>query len=114
LLRYIASTGESLDRLVDSIPQYFATPEIRLGVPEERKFELVEEFKRSFTGERVIDIDGVRVEFGDGWGLVRASNTQPVLVVRFEARTPERLEEIRARFLSALRKLGVGEATVGH
>jgi phosphomannomutase/phosphoglucomutase len=62
----------------------------------------------------VIDIDGVRVEFGDGWGLARASNTQPALVVRFEARTPERLEQIRALFLEPLRRLGVGDAAVGH
>ena len=54
------------------------------------------------------------VEFGDGWGLVRASNTQPVLVVRFEARTAQRLEEIRAIFMEPLRRLGVGEAAVGH
>jgi len=71
---------------------------------------VVEELKRAFsTKHRVIDIDGVRVEFGDGWGLARASNTQPVIVVRFEARTGERLEEIRAMFLEPLRRLGVGE-----
>jgi phosphomannomutase/phosphoglucomutase len=114
LLRYVARVGMSLGQLVDSIPQYYATPETRLACSEERKFEIVEELKREFQGERVIDIDGIRVEFGDGWGLVRASNTQPVLVVRFEAKTPERLEAIRSRFLGALRKLGVGEATVGH
>jgi len=114
LLRYVARVGMNLGQLVDSIPQYYATPETRLACSEEGKFEIVEELKREFQGERVIDIDGVRVEFGDGWGLVRASNTQPVLVVRFEAKTPERLEAIRSRFLGALRKLGVGEATVGH
>jgi phosphomannomutase/phosphoglucomutase len=114
LLRYVARSGQTLEQLVDSIPHYFATPETRLACSEERKFEIVEELKREFRGQRVIDIDGLRVEFGDGWGLVRASNTQPVLVVRFEARTPERLEEIRAMFLGKLRQLGVGEATVGH
>ena len=62
----------------------------------------------------MIDIDGARVEFGDGWGLVRASNTQPVLVVRFEARTPERLREIETLMMESLKRLGVGEATVGH
>jgi len=115
LLRFVAASGKSLAALVDSIPQYHATPETRLACPEERKFEVVEALKKEFAGEHdVIAIDGVRVEFGDGWGLVRASNTQPVLVVRFEARTPERLEEIRARFMEPLRRLGVGEATVGH
>jgi phosphomannomutase/phosphoglucomutase len=115
LLRYVAKSGRTLDALVDSIPQYHATPETRLACPEERKFEIVEAVKREFSGRfRVIDIDGVRVEFGDGWGLVRASNTQPVLVVRFEARTEARLEEIRQLFMEPLRRLGVGEATVGH
>jgi phosphomannomutase/phosphoglucomutase len=115
LLRYVANSGRTLDALVDSIPQYHATPETRLACPEERKFEIVEAVKREFSGRfRVIDIDGVRVEFGDGWGLVRASNTQPVLVVRFEARTEARLEEIRQLFMEPLRRLGVGEATVGH
>ena len=114
LLRYVASGGQTLDQLVGSIPAYEATPEMRLECPEERKFEIVEEMKRAFAGRyRVIDIDGARVEFGDGWGLVRASNTQPVLVVRFEARTPQRLEEIRALFMEPLRRLGVGEA-VAH
>jgi phosphomannomutase/phosphoglucomutase len=115
LLRYVAGTGRTLGQLVDSIPHYHATPETRLACPEERKFAVVEELKRSFAGRyRVIDIDGLRVEFGDCWGLVRASNTQPALVVRFEARTPERLGEIRALFMEPLARLGVGEATVGH
>jgi phosphomannomutase/phosphoglucomutase len=115
LLRYVAASGKTLARLVDSIPAYHATPETRLACPEERKFAVVAEIKKEFGSKyRVIDIDGVRVEFGDGWGLVRASNTQPVLVVRFEARTPERLEEIRALFMEPLGRLGVGEATVGH
>ena len=115
LLRYVAASGKTFADLVDSIPHYHATPETRLPCPEERKVEVVEALKREFAGRyRVIDIDGARVEFGDGWGLVRASNTQPVLVVRFEARTPERLEEIRAMFMGPLKKLGVGEAAVGH
>lgn len=114
LLRYVASTGKTLAQLVDSIPSYYSTPELRLACPEERKFAVVEELRREFAGRfDVIDIDGVRVEFGDGWGLVRASNTQPVLVVRFEARTPQRLEEIREMFMAPLRRLGVGEA-VAH
>jgi phosphomannomutase / phosphoglucomutase len=115
LLRYVAASGRTFGELVDSIPRYFATPETRLACPDDRKFEVVAELKREFAGRyRVIDIDGVRVEFGDGWGLARASNTQPALVVRFEARTPQRLEEIRALFLEPLRRLGVGEAAVGH
>lgn len=115
LLRYVASTGRRLDELVDSLPHYYATPEIRLECPDDRKFEVVGALGREFGGRyRVIDIDGVRVEFGDGWGLARASNTQPVIVTRFEARTPERLEEIRRVFLEPLRRLGVGEAAAAH
>ena len=114
LLRYVASTGETLDTLVDSIPRYYATPETRLECPEDRKFAIPEALRAEFEGTyKVIDIDGARVEFGDGWGLVRASNTQPVVVVRFEARTPERLEEIKSMMMAPLRALGVGEEK-GH
>jgi phosphomannomutase/phosphoglucomutase len=115
LLRYVAASGRTLDQLVDSMPQYFATPETRLACPEERKFQVPELLKAEFAGRyRIVDIDGIRVEFGDGWGLVRASNTQPVLVVRFEARTEARLAEIRDTMMSALRKLGVEETPVAH
>jgi phosphomannomutase/phosphoglucomutase len=114
LLRYVARSGRTLGQLVDSLPRYHATPELRLACPEDRKFEIPEVLKREFAGRyRVIDIDGARVEFGDGWGLVRASNTQPVVVVRFEARTPERLREIEETMMAPLRRLGVGEA-VAH
>ena len=115
LLRYVAATGRTLDELVQSLPQYFSTPETRLACPEELKFQVPESLKSEFAGKyRVIDIDGIRVEFGDGWGLVRASNTQPALVVRFEARTEARLIEIRDLMMSALRKLGVEETPVAH
>ena len=115
LLRYLAAGGRSLGELVDSIPRYHATPETRLACPDDRKFAVVEALKHEFASRyRVIDIDGARVEFGDGWGLVRASNTQPALVVRFEARTAARLAEIRALLMEPLARLGVGEATVGH
>ena len=115
LLQYVARTGRSFAELVDTIPRYFSTPETRLPCPEDRKFAVVETLKREFVDRyRVIDIDGVRVEFGDGWGLARASNTQPVIVVRFEARSPERLEEIRSIFMTPLKALGVGEESVAH
>src|SRR5262252_10207419 len=115
LLRYIAATGSTLEQLVASLPQYFATPETRLACPEERKFQVPELLKAEFAGRyRIIDIDGIRVEFGDGWGLVRASNTQPVLVVRFEARTEKRLGEIRDTMMGALKRVGVEDAPVAH
>ena len=115
LLRYVAASGRTLDQLVESLPQYFSTPETRLPCPEERKFQVPEILKAEFAGKfKIIDIDGIRVEFGDGWGLVRASNTQPVLVVRFEARTETRLAEIKETMMSALRRVGVEDAPVGH
>jgi phosphomannomutase/phosphoglucomutase len=85
-----------------------STPEIRVEVAEERKFGIVADAVTHFRAlHDVNDVDGVRVLYGDGWGLVRASNTQPVLVMRFEARSEERLREIRGEFEEWLREQGV-------
>ena len=96
LLEILAASEKSLSQLLSDIPRTFTTPEIRVACPDDRKFKLVKQVTAYFR-ERypVIDIDGVRVLFDDGWGLVRASNTQPALVLRFEAMSAERLEEIR-------------------
>ncbi len=105
LLRIISATGRSLSELAGDIPKYYATPEIRVDCPDELKFQLVPKLRDHFRKDHeVIDIDGARVLFDDGWGLVRASNTQPVLVLRFEARTPERLPEIQAEFFDLLKQ----------
>jgi phosphomannomutase/phosphoglucomutase len=98
----VARADEPLSALVDGIPQYFATPEIRVDCPDEYKFGAVEEIKKHFAGREIIDVDGARILFDGGWGLVRASNTQPALVLRFEADTEERLAEIRAEVENAL------------
>ena len=75
--------------------RYVSTPEIRLDCTDAGKFGIVDAVREHYRGRHdVLDVDGVRVQFGDGWGLVRASNTQPVLVVRFEARSQERLRAI--------------------
>ncbi len=97
VLQMLSRTDETLSQMVDTIPKYYATPEIRgETVDDATKFEMVrkavEFFKANYD---VIDVDGVRILFGDGWGLVRASNTQPVIVMRFEAKTEERLAEIQ-------------------
>ena len=85
-----------------------STPELRIEVAEEDKFALVERAGRHFSaGYDVIAVDGVRVLFGDGWGLIRASSTQPVIVARYEARSAERLGEIRATMEEWLRGEGV-------
>lgn len=106
LLEIISKTGKRVSQLLDGIPPAFATPEIRVECPDEIKFDLVEKVKEEFKKEyKVIDIDGVRIEFPDGWGLIRPSNTQPALVLRFEARTKERLEEIRSLIEGTLERV---------
>lgn len=108
LLRIVADSGKSVSQLLADVPDFVSTPEIRVDVPEETKFELVEEAARHFSATHdVIDVDGVRVLFGDGWGLIRASNTQPVLVLRFEARSEERLQAIRDEMEGWLRSRNV-------
>jgi phosphomannomutase/phosphoglucomutase len=97
LLEILAQSGKTIPDLLGDVPKIFTTPEIRVDCPDDQKFELVERVKESFRKEYpVVDVDGVRVLFPDGWGLVRASNTQPALVLRFEAGSAERLREIRA------------------
>lgn len=81
--------------LLADVPQSVSTPEIRVDCPEEVKFKVAEKAQKAFPEYTVSTIDGVRVEFPKGWGLVRASNTQPVLVMRFEADTQENLEAYR-------------------
>ncbi len=97
LLEVLTKTGKRIPELLDGVPATHTTPEIRIECPDEIKFEVVERAKREFKEKnlKVIDIDGARITFADGWGLVRASNTQPVLVLRYEAETLARLGEIR-------------------
>ncbi len=96
LLEILSKTGEKFSQLADEIPNYYSTPEIRINCPEQEKFEVVEQLKDYFQKRyKTIDIDGVRVLFENGWGLIRASNTQPILVLRFEAKTEQSLQEIK-------------------
>ena len=97
LLEIIAETGKTPSQLLGGVPETYVTPEIRVPCPDEVKFKVVEAFKEKIRGKyEFVDIDGVRLKFRDGWGLIRASNTQPALVLRFEAQTKERLKEIKA------------------
>jgi phosphomannomutase/phosphoglucomutase len=106
LLEILSDTGKSVGRLLEDVPKTFNTPEIRVECADNIKFKVVEQVTEYFRQrEDVIDIDGVRVLFGDGWGLVRASNTQPALVLRFEAMDEARLTEIRQIVESALEKI---------
>jgi phosphomannomutase / phosphoglucomutase len=113
LLEILTHADRPLSQLLADVPKTFASPEIRFDVPEEKKFALVRratELLRT-DGHDIIDVDGVRVTFSDGWGLIRASNTQPLLVLRFEAKTEKRLSEIQKLIEStvarAQRELGV-------
>ncbi|MCD4742498.1 MAG: phosphomannomutase/phosphoglucomutase [Desulfobacteraceae bacterium] len=97
LLEILCNTQKSVCELISDLPETFNTPEIRIDCPDEIKFKVVEEICNLYkTKGRVIDIDGMRVVYDDGWGLVRASNTQPSLVLRFEATTEKRLDHIRS------------------
>ena len=105
LLEILSGTEKSLKDLLADVPKMVNTPEIRMDCPDDKKFQLVaelaEEFKKDYP---VIDVDGARVIFDGGWGLIRASNTQPVLVLRFEARDERRLKEIQEIFTKKLEK----------
>jgi phosphomannomutase/phosphoglucomutase len=108
LLRILADTGRTVKQLLADVEDFVSTPEIRIDVPEELKFGLVERAVKHFRARHdVIDVDGVRVLFGDGWGLIRASNTQPVIVARYEALTRERLAAIQGEMEGWLRAQGV-------
>ena len=96
LLEIVSREPGGLARLLADLPPTFNTPELRVDCPEEIKFEVVERAAKYFAGRyRVNTIDGVRIAFPDGWGLLRASNTQPVLVLRFEATSEQSLEAYR-------------------
>ena len=96
LIQIQSESDVPFSQIVDSLPHYYSTPEMRLETKEEIKFTIVEKLKEHFKKDyNIIDIDGVRIVFPDGWGLVRASNTQPALVLRFEAKSQERLDEIK-------------------
>jgi phosphomannomutase/phosphoglucomutase len=96
LLEIISRESEPLSSLLGDLARYETTPEIHLACEDERKFDVVRNVRDHFKKTReVIDVDGARVKFDGGWGLVRASNTQPALVLRFEASTKELLEAIK-------------------
>ncbi len=104
LIELLSHSEKTFEQIISELPKMKSTPEIRFDMSDEKKFVLVEKVKEYFksNGYSVIDIDGVRVTFEDGWGLVRASNTQPALVLRFEASTEQRLNEIKNMFMEKL------------
>lgn len=108
LIEIISRSGRTLSEMVSDFPEYRSTPEIRIDVTEDQKWTVVSEalvyFKEKYD---VISVDGVRILFGDGWALLRASNTQPVIVARFEARSESRLIEIRTEIAEWLTQAGI-------
>ncbi len=111
LAEILSRSDKKLSEILADLPRTYYTPEIRIYASDEVKFKIVEEVKRVLVRKYpLIDIDGVRVNYPEGWALVRASNTQAVLVLRFEADTPEGLEsiqkEVRETVEEAIKKLG--------
>lgn len=103
LLEILADTGKTISELLAGVPDTYSTPEIRVECPDHIKFDVVRRVTEHFRRiHEVIDIDGVRVLFPDGWGLVRASNTQPALVLRFEAMSRKALARIKEQVESVL------------
>ena len=103
LIDIVANSGQPLSAQLSNVPSTVSTPELRNDCPDETKFAVVKKVLEHFQGKyEVLDVDGARINFAHGWGLVRASNTQPVLVMRFEATTPELLAEYRAEVEAAV------------
>jgi phosphomannomutase / phosphoglucomutase len=109
LLEILTNENKELEELLAGVPSLVSTPEIRMDCPDDQKFRIVAELAAEFKKEyQVIDVDGARVVFNGGWGLIRASNTQPVLVLRFEAEDQKTLQEIQKIFMDKLAGKGLG------
>ena len=105
----MAACAKPLSTFLSDVPKTFSTPEIRVECQDREKFKIVEEARNWFSARfKTIETDGVRVVFDDGWGLIRASNTQPVLVLRFEASTKARLDEIQKLIEGRLKEIVSG------
>jgi phosphomannomutase/phosphoglucomutase len=108
ILKIVADSGKSVSQLLADVPRFVSTPEIRVNCADDLKFRVVSDAVKYFGSRyKTNDVDGVRIQYPDGWGLIRASNTQPVIVLRFEARTQQQLESIRAEIEGWLTQHGV-------
>lgn len=115
LLRIVADAKQSVKSLLSDVPRFVSTPEIRVDCPDDRKEAIVAEALAYFRAKYpVSDVDGVRILFDGGWGLIRSSNTQPILVMRFEASSEARLVELRHEVESWLTSRGVSLNPAGH
>ena len=116
IVQTLSRTDQKLSQLKAELPKYYSTPEMRLEVEsDEEKFRIAKEAVAYFTENYDCStVDGVRIKFGDGWGLVRSSNTQPVIVCRFEANTAERMEEIQSIVMNKLQEIGTLKVDAKH
>jgi phosphomannomutase len=112
LLRAVARSGRSLAELRDALPSLINTPEIRIACPDEKKFAVVQALAEELrqAGAAFNDIDGIRIGMHGGWWLLRASNTQAVLVARAEAPDASALEALKADLAARLARHGIGFA----
>ena len=115
-VQMVSRSARKLSDLAAELPKFYSTPELRFAAEnDEEKFRIAKEAADYFKANyECITVDGVRIKFGDGWGLVRSSNTQPVIVCRFEATTPERMEEIRNIVMTKLNSIGKLELESGE
>jgi len=107
LLEILGGTDTPPEAILNSLPSSYSTPELKVQMQEGENHAFIEQFKQTarFDGAKISTIDGLRADFSDGWGLVRASNTTPILVVRFDAETEEALERIKATFRTKMLEL---------
>ena len=105
MLEILSNQEKRLSQLIDELPKYYSTPEIRLKCGENEKFQIVEKVKEAFSKEYdIIDVDGARIQFENGWALIRASNTEPAIILRFEAKNEKALEEIKNKIKNELKR----------
>ena len=107
MIEVLSNTDKKMSELYNDINVYYSTDELKLNTTEENKYKIVEEVKKYAVGKnyKYNDIDGIRVEFSDGWALIRYSNTGPVISARFEANSNERLKEITDEFMAIINKM---------
>ncbi|MEW6378487.1 MAG: phosphomannomutase/phosphoglucomutase [bacterium] len=106
LAEILSETSRKISDLICDLPKTYSTPEIRVDCADEEKFHTIEVLKEYFQSKyKLIDIDGIRILFDHGWALIRASNTQPALVLRFESTTSHGLEEIKSLVMNRLQQV---------
>jgi phosphomannomutase/phosphoglucomutase len=106
ILDLLSRSNSSIGKMISDLPKSFSTPELNINVSDDKKFMVIDKFTKecSLDGEK-ITIDGLRIEFDDGWGLLRASNTTPKLVMRFEGNTEQALTSIQTNFINELKRI---------